>query len=170
MPRKTTRKTTPKDDAPDTTEVTTEVTKPTTNPADALLVLMEQVQEQAARTQAAALALVEDREAVKAELRPVVMDELREEFDKRLAEHKRSTEARVNDYERRNAMVLNAGAKRVSDGLDLIQQMPLPPDLDSLGPLPEPVVWFFTSYRLFIERKRREFSVVGSAMAPYLRD
>ena len=131
----------------------------------------------AARAQEAkneAHALTTQREALIAEGKAQAMEQaksdLREEFRKKLAAHEASTVARLGMYETRNLQLEQKQAQRVGDGLELVQQMPLPPDLDALGPLPEPILRFFGTYKAFLATKRIAYSDAKGSIAPHPLD
>jgi len=56
-----------------------------------------------------------------------------------------------------------SAAARLNDGIALINDMPIPPDLTCLPPLPEPVRAWFARYSTWIEFRRREYGAIMEA-------
>ena len=103
------------------------------------------------------------------EMRRALIEEaalvLRSDLDRQLADFRRGVaqevEARHTEAAQAVHRAQHSAAAKLNDGIALLNDLPIPPDLTCLPPLPEPVRAYFARLSAWVEFRRREY---GAAM------
>lgn len=103
------------------------------------------------------------------EMRRTLIEEaalvLRSDLDRQLADFRRGVarevEARHTEAAQAVHRAQHSAAAKLNDGIALLNDLPIPPDLTCLPPLPEPVRAYFARLSAWVEFRRREY---GAAM------